>query len=201
MPRDALIAKAERTLRNRATSFPADAGQQWSQLPEDTRSALISGAATAAVDMILDELGISTQTPTTGTPVGPRRLKREVTKGWRKPTGSIIVDRSTRWGNPFLVGHSIPGIRRRNHQLFTVRDEADAVELYEEWQSGVITLPDIPRWNRPPSDDQIRRQLAGADLICWCPLTDGDGGGGRPTPCHADVLLSIANSTTSRKAK
>ena len=32
--------------------------------------------------------------------------------------------------------------------------------------------------------DTIRRELAGRDLACWCPLDQ---------PCHADVLLEIAN--------
>lgn len=31
---------------------------------------------------------------------------------------------------------------------------------------------------------EIRRALAGKDLACWCPLD---------RPCHADVLLAIAN--------
>lgn len=32
---------------------------------------------------------------------------------------------------------------------------------------------------------EIREALAGRDLACWCPLNQ---------PCHADVLLEIANS-------
>ncbi len=32
--------------------------------------------------------------------------------------------------------------------------------------------------------DRIRNELAGSDLACWCPLDQ---------PCHADVLLEIAN--------
>jgi hypothetical protein len=32
--------------------------------------------------------------------------------------------------------------------------------------------------------------LRGKDLACWCPLVDKDG---NPVPCHADVLLKIAN--------
>jgi hypothetical protein len=32
--------------------------------------------------------------------------------------------------------------------------------------------------------DDVRRELRGRDLACYCPL---DG------PCHADVLLEIAN--------
>jgi len=34
----------------------------------------------------------------------PRRLQRRRTRGWRKPAGSVIVDRTSRWGNPFAVG-------------------------------------------------------------------------------------------------
>jgi hypothetical protein len=37
----------------------------------------------------------------------------------------------------------------------------------------------------PPSRDDIRAELAGHNLACWC----------RPgTPCHADILIQLANS-------
>jgi hypothetical protein len=36
----------------------------------------------------------------------------------------------------------------------------------------------------PPSFAEIRRALAGRDLVCWCPPD---------RPCHADVLLELAN--------
>jgi hypothetical protein len=32
--------------------------------------------------------------------------------------------------------------------------------------------------------------LRGKNLACWCPLTDKEG---KPVPCHADVLLELAN--------
>jgi hypothetical protein len=32
--------------------------------------------------------------------------------------------------------------------------------------------------------DDVRRELAGRDLACWCPEDE---------PCHADVLLRVAN--------
>ncbi len=38
---------------------------------------------------------------------------------------------------------------------------------------------------RPELVKQAREELKGKDLACWCPL-DGQ-------PCHADVLLEIAN--------
>ena len=31
---------------------------------------------------------------------------------------------------------------------------------------------------------KIKHELKGKDLVCWC----------APQPCHADVLLEIANS-------
>ena len=33
-------------------------------------------------------------------------------------------------------------------------------------------------------------ELRGKDLACWCPLVGKDG---KPTQCHADILLEIAN--------
>lgn len=36
---------------------------------------------------------------------------------------------------------------------------------------------------RGDGEETIRRELAGHDLACWCPLD---------APCHADVLLRIA---------
>lgn len=42
------------------------------------------------------------------------------------------------------------------------------------------------------SEEQLAelRSLAGHDLVCWCPLFDKDG---NRVPCHADVLLELAN--------
>lgn len=39
--------------------------------------------------------------------------------------------------------------------------------------------------------EEIRAELAGKNLACWCPLVDTDG---NPVPCHADVLLELANT-------
>jgi len=52
---------------------------------------------------------------------------------------------------------------------------AEAVALFRE------------RWV-PLQVEAIRSALAGKDLACWCPLDQ---------PCHADVLLEIANRATS----
>lgn len=90
----------------------------------------------------------------------PHRVKLSRQKGWRKPDNTVVVARPTRWGNPYAAGHD------------GVKDRAEAVRLFRE--------------NANRLDIQlIRRELAGKNLACWCPL---DG------PCHADVLLEIANA-------
>ena len=39
--------------------------------------------------------------------------------------------------------------------------------------------------------DRIHAELAGRDLVCWCPSGQ---------PCHADVLLQVANRTAPATA-
>ena len=101
----------------------------------------------------------------------PKRIQRRRTKGWRLPEGAIYVGRPSRWGNPYLVGD---------------RDQADNERTVED----VVRLFRISatQWWGPGYLDHVRTDLAGHDLACWCPLDQ---------PCHADVLLEIANSGAS----
>lgn len=104
----------------------------------------------------------------------PQRLQRRRAKGWRMPQGAVYVGRPTKWGNPFLVGRD-----------GTV---ADCLRLYRLLAGGFVCLTTKAT---PAEQDRARaamesarRELRGKDLLCWC----------RPDrPCHADVLLEIAN--------
>lgn len=71
----------------------------------------------------------------------------------------MVVTRPTKWGNPFplSLGRS-EAVRRDRDDLIVGRLAV-----------GV---------------DDVRWELRGRDLACYCPL---DG------PCHADVLLVVAN--------
>ena len=100
----------------------------------------------------------------------PRRIQRKRTKGWRMPQGAIYVGRPTKWGNHYAIGDQHPG-----HGLPMTRE--DVVEEY-----GYDTRR-ADAWIAVR--DHIRECLRGKDLACWCPLDQ---------PCHADVLLEIANS-------
>ncbi|WP_236241135.1 DUF4326 domain-containing protein [Streptomyces sp. CC228A] len=107
----------------------------------------------------------------------PARIQRRRARGWRAPAGAVYVGRPTRWGNPFPTYSSTEQERRTATGLFInllgTRHDAPHPEHLAAY----------------PSDDEIRRDLAGRDLMCWCPLDQ---------PCHADVLLRYANATEER---
>lgn len=101
----------------------------------------------------------------------PQRIQRRRTKGWVMPAHSIYVGRPTIWGNPFTCNG----------------DRALAVSRFRERvrdSRRIEVCGPTGYYYVQPSMSQIR-QLTGLDLACWCPLD---------SPCHADVLLDIANS-------
>ena len=104
----------------------------------------------------------------------PRRVQQKRTRGWRKPAGAVSVARPSRWGNPYKVGDEAwPGV--------VIRDRTHAVEQYRVELQALKTIhPD--QWQALTAE--IRKHLRGKDLMCWCPLDQ---------PCHADVLLELAN--------
>jgi hypothetical protein len=112
-----------------------------------------------------------------------QRIQRRRVKGWRMPEGAIYVGRPTGWGNPFMAGCRCADLL--TGEWVNVRDVQHAVDLYREYAERALTVPLLQAgW---PQIDALR----GHDLACWCPLTYPDG---RPYPCHADVLLEIANA-------
>jgi len=52
-------------------------------------------------------------------------------------------------------------------------DRAEVIQKYREW---LLSQPELV--------SAVKSQLRGRHLICWC----------APLPCHADVLLEIANN-------
>lgn len=132
------------------------------------------------------------------------------------PEGAVYVGRGSKWGNPFRLNDrsglarepaihtpdksweyegriSAAGMR---HDYFhpggkitpvTVRymTREEIVLCYRAYVTGSSWPCD---WKRSPQVEGIRDALAGKDLACWCPLTE---------PCHADVLLEIANEVAT----
>jgi hypothetical protein len=90
------------------------------------------------------------------------------------PENTVTVARPGPWGNPFIVGKH--------------GDAAYCVDLYKALLAGLMRVgrdPDIEaleRTRRFVADNAA--ELTGKNLACWCKLG---------APCHADVLLKIAN--------
>lgn len=138
----------------------------------------------------------------------PERIQRRRLKGWRMPEGAIYVGRPSRFGNPWQAA--------REHGLWTVRQgdrdcwvpvpletRAHAGEYAVQYFRSWLLHDVVPGHTRPrlqliaPRRQKILDalpELRGHDLACWCPLDDGHG---RRTPCHADVLLELANGKAS----
>lgn len=103
----------------------------------------------------------------------PERLQIRRTKGWRMPLGAVNVSRPCDWSNPFRVGdlvRTVAPVVADEAQTVITRDLAVALFRAYVAERG---------W-----EGQIRAELAGKDLACWCRLDE---------PCHADVLLQLAN--------
>ena len=98
----------------------------------------------------------------------PIRIQRKRTKGWRMPPNTVYVGRPSRWGNPYTVaGYCVSGASWTSTQA-----RQACVDRFED---------EMNAWTR----GAVQHHLAGKNLACWCPLSQ---------PCHADVLLRIANS-------
>ena len=118
-----------------------------------------------------------------------RRIQLRRMKGWRLEPNARSVARPGYYGNPYWVGgvyltaewlpFPLPTARTWEGPLASgdgayVRcaDVAQAVAWFRQW--AVYALEPEKIW-----------LLRGLDLACWC--APGD-------PCHADVLLELANS-------
>jgi len=99
----------------------------------------------------------------------PKRIQLRRTKGWRMPDNTVKVDRSTRWGNPWPIGKEGPFGR--------AGDAVGSCYFFAE----MFRDPELLAAAEYPAD---LSPLRGKNLACWCPLDQ---------PCHADVLLEIAN--------
>lgn len=121
----------------------------------------------------------------------PERIQRRRTKGWRMPESTVYVGRGTKWGNPYRVTIKRDGVGDEMASVFI--PEASR-KLHFFWSPGEeparkraaqVAVENYDRWIRLADLNSVRAELAGKNLACWCPVDQ---------PCHADVLLEIANA-------
>ncbi len=109
--------------------------------------------------------------------MSPVRVQRKRAKGWRMPENTVSVCRPGRWGNPFPIGSTawIPvddsgHWTKKPHEPLTRQQTVDCFRFSTEFAIKAY----------PGYLDELR----GKNLACFCPLDQ---------PCHADVLLELAN--------
>lgn len=139
----------------------------------------------------------------------PNRHQHLRRKGAKLPKGCMLVTRASRWGNPFHV----PDIRGAGvgswnqpapYPLWsahfthlnaqTENGTTPAGEAYRATRDRLAvthavalyrTLAELFRTVDPAGFEDWIAPLRGHDLACSCPLDQ---------PCHADVLLELANA-------
>lgn len=102
----------------------------------------------------------------------PQRIQLRRTKGWKMPPNTVKVTRPGIWGNPFIVNPRVKPGSKSGAMYICVPTLEDAIETYREW----LCLDG--------REERARQELRGKNLACWCKIGE---------PCHADVLLEIAN--------
>ena len=102
----------------------------------------------------------------------PRRIQMTRSSPWRCDNpDAVIVDRRSEWGNRHRIGDPDPATGSPMG--------ASAVVFWFEADLDPLVSSDATA-----ARERIRNALRGRDLACWCALD---------APCHADVLLKIAN--------
>jgi len=152
----------------------------------------------------------------------PQRIQRHRATGWRMPERAVYIGRPSPWGNPFPVdGEWITWMAvALGYRGDLAGRRAAAVGLHRAWMTRTSIVLDLDDGGGAQVtystgvtagvDPLVQLQsltfarhlgglpalpvrpdlapLRGRDLVCWC--AEGE-------PCHADVLLELANDTTT----
>lgn len=113
----------------------------------------------------------------------PVRVQLRRTAGWRMPPNTVKVTRPLIFGNPFV--HPDPAEAVAAYRKLC----EGGTKVFEIAPDGLMFAPRIhPNSTHWAFAEWMREEglpaLRGKNLACWCPLD---------APCHADVLLDLAN--------
>lgn len=108
----------------------------------------------------------------------PERVQQQRVKGWRKPVGVVSVTRATKWGNPWSVRRD----SKAGRWVVKADHEASSARYLTREAAIEAAVARFKAWSWRLRDEI--GELRGRDLMCFCPLDQ---------PCHADVLLEVAN--------
>ena len=80
----------------------------------------------------------------------------------------VYIGRGSKWGNPFHIGPD--------------GNRADVIHKCKEWLLGHIPAPDN---SIPPSLEDVKRELTGKVLGCFC----------APLACHGDIYVELCEAS------
>jgi hypothetical protein len=125
--------------------------------------------------------------------VEPQRIRRQRTKGWKRPEYAVIVDRTSRFGNPFTVEDAIED----DPALTDTEARERCTSLFEQWLEADIDAGPAQASNRRRARILADlHTLTGKDLCCPCPEPDA----GQPDHCHAAVLMRWSSDPKRTRA-
>lgn len=120
------------------------------------------------------------------------------------PANTVSVARPGRWGSPYVV--CLDQMRHTGEDdeqgepimegpwLCKIQPDRLSGWWFATKEEAVAKSVELYRWRltEAPAGKVLRALLfllRGKNLACWCPIISH----GEYTPCHADVLLSLAN--------
>lgn len=135
----------------------------------------------------------------------PKRMQLRRTKGWRLPDGAAVVSRPSVFGNPWVCSWPYGCPKSPDYDHGHNPDGTPAmvccVDTFRGWvrqglageESHLIGKGGGLRAALMAATGNVERtklvealpRLRGRDLACWC---------APGKPCHADVLIEMANA-------
>jgi hypothetical protein len=136
-------------------------------------------------------------------------IQRKRTKGWSldkecqklgiKRKDVVFCGRGSKWGNPFKKGQFIQMTNYGNSAIVFEDKMFDKEMIMKTFKLLTdnkhlrdfrnITLNKInPKYICFPNNEEIKKELKGKTLMCWCSKEDFDN-----DLCHCSVLYKIAN--------
>lgn len=121
--------------------------------------------------------------------IEPVRIQRSRKSEQVSPNGLpiVYVGRPTKWGNPFRVeemylheGKMLYGVKTSNADCFQILVE----NCRPAYESKHDAIKDAVKCFAIYWGEGDASELRGKNLSCWC---------GETKPCHADILLKLAN--------
>lgn len=124
--------------------------------------------------------------------LSPKRIQMSRQRPWRADNpDAVIVARPSMWGNPWRITREACDIYLDGGLCWVVQREGRRSVQHEQTEAEARDAA-VDQFRvyltaglLPITVEDVRRELAGRDLACWCSLD---------RLCHADVLLELANA-------